>query len=91
MMFGVQNVARDNREKESEVSSTPTTSSRVLVLTASCKDGGAGVDVVTVALVCSLFSSWRVRSLAFREHRRTARYSTGTSYHPLLTKQSCET
>jgi len=91
MMFDVKNVGRDNREKESEISSTPTTSSRVLVLTASCKSGDTGVNVVTVALVYSLFISWRARSLAFREHRRTARYSTGTSCHLLLTKQSCET
>jgi hypothetical protein len=57
MMFDVKNVARDNREKESEISSTPTTSFRVLVLTASCKNEGAGLDVVTIALVCSLFVS----------------------------------
>lgn len=38
LMFDVKNVVRDNREKESEISSTPTPSSRVLVLTASCKE-----------------------------------------------------
>jgi hypothetical protein len=55
MLFDDRNVVRDKREKESEISSTPTTSSRVLVLTASCKNGGAGVDVVTVASARSSF------------------------------------
>jgi len=54
MMFDVKNVARDDREKESEISSTPTASSRVLVLTASCKNGDTGVNVATVAFVCEL-------------------------------------